>query len=245
MGLQRRFDSSTTSSKSGERLEQQRTTPSHHRRPNYGGFYNSILEQPRSNVVSARPIVVLDEATPTTQAPAGAAHASAGPASPTADGNAAAGGAATSAGPTAGAAAAEVSKGGIVFYSRLAGYPVETPVSVALNYAGVIVPPRPEQPLNCCQSGCIHCVWDLYREDVEEYQLQRTAARKALRAEGRVIPPELGGPTKSPARTEGTGANDGGEEEAPERSMIEDLSPQLQAFIQLEKDLKAKRLSAS
>lgn len=51
-------------------------------------------------------------------------------------------------------------KGGVVFYSRLAGYPENRPESqTAKMYAGVIVPARPEEPLNCCQSGCVHCVW--------------------------------------------------------------------------------------
>lgn len=34
---------------------------------------------------------------------------------------------------------------------------------------GVLIPPRPEEPDNCCMSGCVNCVWDRYREDVEEW----------------------------------------------------------------------------
>ncbi len=26
---------------------------------------------------------------------------------------------------------------------------------------------RPKEPDNCCMSGCVHCVWDTYREEVE------------------------------------------------------------------------------
>ncbi len=34
---------------------------------------------------------------------------------------------------------------------------------------GVPVPPRPGEPDNCCMSGCVHCVWDDYRDDVEAW----------------------------------------------------------------------------
>lgn len=35
--------------------------------------------------------------------------------------------------------------------------------------AGVLVPPKPEEPDNCCMSGCVNCVWERYREELEEY----------------------------------------------------------------------------
>ncbi|GFQ03944.1 hypothetical protein PHJA_002538200 [Phtheirospermum japonicum] len=33
------------------------------------------------------------------------------------------------------------------------------------------IPPPPEKPLpgDCCGSGCIRCVWDVYYEELEEY----------------------------------------------------------------------------
>ncbi|KAG8383392.1 hypothetical protein BUALT_Bualt04G0007700 [Buddleja alternifolia] len=33
------------------------------------------------------------------------------------------------------------------------------------------IPPPPEKPLpgDCCGSGCVSCVWDLYYEELEEY----------------------------------------------------------------------------
>ncbi|PON71536.1 Oxidoreductase-like, N-terminal, partial [Parasponia andersonii] len=32
-------------------------------------------------------------------------------------------------------------------------------------------PPPPEKPLpgDCCGSGCVRCVWDVYYEELEEY----------------------------------------------------------------------------
>lgn len=35
---------------------------------------------------------------------------------------------------------------------------------------GVLVPPRPEEPDNCCMSGCVNCVWEQFREDMEDFK---------------------------------------------------------------------------
>lgn len=40
--------------------------------------------------------------------------------------------------------------------------------------AGVLIPPKPEEPDNCCMSGCVNCVWERFREDMEDW----TAATK-------------------------------------------------------------------
>ncbi|WP_415822125.1 oxidoreductase-like domain-containing protein [Bordetella tumbae] len=37
------------------------------------------------------------------------------------------------------------------------------------------VPPTPPSPNECCQSGCIPCVYDMYNDEMETY-------REALRA---------------------------------------------------------------
>ncbi|KAF4979114.1 hypothetical protein FZEAL_4604 [Fusarium zealandicum] len=78
----------------------------------------------------------------------------------------------------------------IVFGSRLLG-PVEVADRLAARtakstyIAGVLVPPRPEEPDNCCMSGCVNCVWDGFREDMEEWKLKNTEAQVALqKAEG-------------------------------------------------------------
>ncbi|KAK3118024.1 hypothetical protein LTR53_000061 [Teratosphaeriaceae sp. CCFEE 6253] len=43
--------------------------------------------------------------------------------------------------------------------------------------AGVLVPPKPEEPENCCMSGCANCVWDLFRDDMEEWAAKTVEAR--------------------------------------------------------------------
>ncbi|RVD87588.1 uncharacterized protein DFL_001813 [Arthrobotrys flagrans] len=47
--------------------------------------------------------------------------------------------------------------------------------------AGVLVPPKPKEPDNCCMSGCVNCVWDVFREDLEEWAAANTRAQKALK----------------------------------------------------------------
>ncbi|KAI4125695.1 MAG: hypothetical protein LQ338_004123 [Usnochroma carphineum] len=44
---------------------------------------------------------------------------------------------------------------------------------------------RPREPDNCCMSGCVNCVWDAYREEVEAWAARRReAARQAQHAQG-------------------------------------------------------------
>jgi hypothetical protein len=78
-------------------------------------------------------------------------------------------------------------KARIVFGSRLAG-PVAHKAAKdrkSTNIAGILVPPRPAEPDNCCMSGCVNCVWDLYREDLEEWAAKATEAQAKLRAQGK------------------------------------------------------------
>lgn len=49
--------------------------------------------------------------------------------------------------------------------------------------AGVLVPPCPEEPDNCCMSGCVNCVWDRYRDDMEEWSSAHNEAQRRLRAQ--------------------------------------------------------------
>lgn len=65
----------------------------------------------------------------------------------------------------------------IVFGTRLAGPgrqsrydPGEAPPEwMWKTINGVPIPPRPEEPDNCCMSGCVHCVWDDFRDEVEDW----------------------------------------------------------------------------
>lgn len=44
------------------------------------------------------------------------------------------------------------------------------------------MPPMPEEPDNCCMSGCVNCVWDLFREEMEEYTAKSKEAQARLQA---------------------------------------------------------------
>lgn len=77
-----------------------------------------------------------------------------------------------------------------MFGSRLAG-PSERKDDIesrSTRIAGVLVPPRPSEPDNCCMSGCVNCVWDIYRDELEEWAAKSAEARvrsRALGAEGK------------------------------------------------------------
>jgi hypothetical protein len=73
----------------------------------------------------------------------------------------------------------------IIFGSRLLG-PIEQADRLAARkaqstlIAGVLVPPKPEEPDNCCMSGCVNCVWDRFRDEMEEWSLKNNEAQAAL-----------------------------------------------------------------
>ncbi|PVH83233.1 hypothetical protein DL98DRAFT_413374 [Cadophora sp. DSE1049] len=73
----------------------------------------------------------------------------------------------------------------ILFSSRLSS-PLERRSEIqkkSVLVAGVWVPPKPDEPDNCCMSGCVNCVWDRYGEELEEWAAARKEADTALRRE--------------------------------------------------------------
>lgn len=77
------------------------------------------------------------------------------------------------------------SAGPKIFYGaerKYRGGTSDTPDSTWRTVNGVPIPPRPAEPDNCCMSGCIHCVWDDYRGEVEAWAVRlRRAQAKAHR----------------------------------------------------------------
>ncbi|KAJ5144805.1 hypothetical protein N7448_002197 [Penicillium atrosanguineum] len=73
----------------------------------------------------------------------------------------------------------------IVFGTRLAGpgrqsryNPGEAPPeSLWRTVNGVPIPPRPDEPDNCCMSGCVHCVWDDFRDEMEDWAARVNTAK--------------------------------------------------------------------
>ncbi|KAF7523786.1 hypothetical protein G7054_g11630 [Neopestalotiopsis clavispora] len=79
-------------------------------------------------------------------------------------------------------------KARIIFGSRLVG-PIERQERLqaikdeSTMIAGVRVPPKPEEPDNCCMSGCVNCVWDRYRDEMEDWVSSSKEAERRLQAE--------------------------------------------------------------
>ena len=94
-------------------------------------------------------------------------------------------------------------KAQVIFGSRLLGPAEQAERLAAMRdrsslVAGVLVPPRPEEPDNCCMSGCVNCVWDRYRDDMEHWASSTAEAQRRLTvqengASGTTIIPPLPG----------------------------------------------------
>lgn len=72
-----------------------------------------------------------------------------------------------------------------VFGGRLKG---EAPTSTsrmlagdAKKIAGVAVPAKPIEPDNCCMSGCVNCVWELFNEDIRDWKKKRKLAASRIK----------------------------------------------------------------
>ncbi|ORX68969.1 hypothetical protein DL89DRAFT_293452 [Linderina pennispora] len=81
------------------------------------------------------------------------------------------------------------------------------------------LPPKPEPPEDdsCCLTGCEFCVWDLYDDDMREYQQQAKAISEEFEKQGKPVPEEL----------------------KPE-NLRDSIDPTMRAFLDLERELAMK-----
>ncbi|MCJ1486021.1 hypothetical protein MMC06_006197 [Schaereria dolodes] len=129
---------------------------------------------------------------------------------------------------------AQMQKARVVFGSRLAG-PAERRKSIdskSTMMAGVLVPPRPEEPDNCCMSGCVNCVWDAYRDDIEEWAAKSAEARMRTMMAQR---DQLGGSIDDDGGGSETNWDEGS---LPNETLFEGVPVGIREFMRTEKVLK-------
>jgi len=100
-----------------------------------------------------------------------------------------------------------------IFYGaerRYRGGISDTPDSTWSTINGVPIPPRPEEPDNCCMSGCVHCVWDDYRNEVEGWAFRLRAAQAKARGTGMAGSPKMQMHRSEVAAASGSMDDDGG-----------------------------------
>ncbi|PLB50549.1 hypothetical protein P170DRAFT_435744 [Aspergillus steynii IBT 23096] len=146
----------------------------------------------------------------------------------------------------------------IVFGTRLAGPgrssrydPGNTaPESTWKTVNGVAIPPRPEEPDNCCMSGCVHCVWDDFRDDMEQWAARVEQAKAKDTPQGPAT--EMRHRPRTEVNTASTSMDDdggGSDTNWPVPDQTEDVFANIpvgiREFMKTEKKLKQKHRQES
>lgn len=123
----------------------------------------------------------------------------------------------------------------IIFGSRLAG-----PAAREKEGWGE---KRPQEPDNCCMSGCVNCVWDTFREEVEEWSARQRQKQKQGQKQGRVDGKEVDKASQvGSIDNDGVGDLDGmGGGNLDPDAFFKDLPVGIKEFIALEKRLKDRK----
>jgi len=117
---------------------------------------------------------------------------------------------------------------------------------------GVPVPPRPAEPDNCCMSGCVHCVWDDYRDDVEAWAARVAEAQARLpKRRTRGGTPKIELPRPEVDHASGSMDDDGGGSESlwttpsnpgdPDDMLFKGIPVGIREFMATEKRIKDRR----
>ncbi|CAD6564616.1 MAG: hypothetical protein TREMPRED_005781 [Tremellales sp. Tagirdzhanova-0007] len=106
---------------------------------------------------------------------------------------------------------------------------------------GVTILPRPRPPAEeeCCMSGCVHCVYTVYADELEAYSAALTSARAALVSDG-IAEAEWPEEVRALDIKGGPGLV-----ESEKRKMVDAMDPSMAAFLALEGRLKKKQAPES
>ncbi|KAL5354695.1 hypothetical protein ACLOAV_000784 [Pseudogymnoascus australis] len=132
-----------------------------------------------------------------------------------------------------------IARARVVFGSRLAG-PAERRAELASKselVGGVWVPPKPEEPDNCCMSGCVNCVWDRFGEEVEEWAAAR---RRAERAVGKEADVDMGGGEEATSMDDDGGGSETNWDDGLSGEVFRGVPVGILEFMKQEKRLKEK-----
>lgn len=118
----------------------------------------------------------------------------------------------------------------------------------SIEVAGVKIPPKPEEPDDCCMSGCVNCVWDRYQDEMEDYLGAKRLADQALIE----VKAREGGKDRADTAAASMDDDGGGSESNREvaadaasksEDMFKDVPVGIREFMRLEKALKDKMKS--
>lgn len=124
------------------------------------------------------------------------------------------------------------------------------PESTWKTVNGVTIPPRPSEPDNCCMSGCAHCVWDDYRDDMEGWlarieEAKAKAAPTGPKPDMRQTPrPEVDSASTS-MDDDGGGSDTNWPVPEPTEDVFANIPVGIREFMKTEKRLKQKHNEAS
>ncbi|KAI9719713.1 MAG: hypothetical protein M1828_006146 [Chrysothrix sp. TS-e1954] len=139
-----------------------------------------------------------------------------------------------------------IQKARVVFGSRLAGPAARRREldAASRRIAGVLVPPKPEEPDNCCMSGCVNCVWDRYGQELEEWSAsvkevgRRRKERDEIARAVRDVESEDSGSMDDDGGGSGASWESGGDVE----EVLGSVPVGIREFMRQEKRLKERKL---